>query len=403
MAKETTPDQIEERLNQIPRGLDPYLRDRLRQIYDRGRLPAITQILRLVAIAVRPLDVTELAEALRKLSSAEGLNPADQGLASREELDEAVNKIHDYIDQCSPLLEIRADSVFFANETVKAFLFNKQDPPLHEFHIDRVTSNFKTAYFCIQYMKQSPLKTQSFTAPKDDIFNHWPGLRYSMLNWCRHAKDANSAAKDLIQATDFMFDTSSELRDNWWQTYVSQEDESKLYKGLASQEKKSLSELDKTTPPPLHMFSRLGLDEWVRYTLDSQGSQQAKIAVNTGDAHGVPPLMWAAIEGHVETAKILIAAGANVDVTTTLQPKSVGSQHSVVRRFNSYTRQASQMDSLWAGELSVLYRATYRGHAKMVKTLIDHHADVDALGWADFSTYVSYLSLTHTKIEAGIY
>jgi hypothetical protein len=376
----------------MPSGLDPYLRCVLRQIFERGRLAAVTQILRLVAIAVRPLHVTEIAAALRVLQASDTREPASKGQASREELQEAVDDLNDYIDQCSPLLQIRSESVVFANDSAKAFLFNKHDPPLDEFHIDAVESNYRTALLCIQYIKKSLLQSRPISSIKDDAFDHWPGLKYAMLHWCDHAKRSGPAARSLVEYTAFVLDDESKLRHNWWQTYRLHEAENKLYDGLSHAEKKAPRELDKTTPPPLHMCARLGLVDWVDSLLERLDEKKKKIAVNTGDAHGVPPLMWAVIQGHVETAKSLIAAGADVNALSTLLPKSPGSSYGIVRTINSISREASSGDSLWTANLTILYRAVFRAHEQMVKLLLDSGADVNALGFVDFSTYVCQCS-----------
>lgn len=386
LARNKALGDIERKLEEIPSGFDPYLRYVLRQIFERGRLAAITQILRLVAIAVRPLAVTEIAEALRSISASEGREPARHGQASREELQEAIDDLNDYIDQCSPLLQIRNDAVHFANESAKAFLFNKQDPPLDEFHIDRIDSNLRTALFCIEYIKKSPLKSHSISSLKDEVFDHWPGLKYSMLHWCDHAKLAGPASKSLIPNTAFMLDEKSELRNNWWQTYRLHETESKLYHGLSEWEKKAPRELDRTTPPPLHTCARLGLDEWVNTMLERLDERESKIAANTGDSQNVPPLMWAAIQGHVETAKSLIAAGANVNATSTLLPKSAGSSYRVVQSFNAFSRQKAEQDGAWTSNLTILYRAVLREHKEMVETLLAHGADVNGVGVLDLTT-----------------
>ena len=333
--------------------------------------------------------MTELAEALRTLSASDGYTPARPSKASSGMLEEPVTNIRDYIDQCSPLLQIRRDSVFFANDSAKAFLFNKHDPPLDEFHIDAVDSNYRTALFCIEYIKQSPLKTRAISSLTDEVFKHWPGLRYAMLHWCDHAKRSRPAAKGLVEFADFMLDEKSDLRDNWWQTYMLHEEESKLYEGLIEREKEATRQLAKTTPPPLHMCAKLGLTEWVRCVLDRLDTKKAKIVVNTGDAHGVPPLMWAAIEGHVETSKLLIAAGANVDELSTLQANTSGSSRGLIKRLNSYTRQVTTGASFWTGDLTTLYRAVFRGQVDVVELLLDHGANVDALGWSSLSTYVT--------------
>ena len=396
LAQETTLARVEERLDQMPSGLDAYFRHVLRQIYERGRLLAITQILRLVAIAVRPLTVVELAEALRTLSFAGTEAPIHLEKASKLALHEAVRSITDYIGQCSPLLQIRNNSVFFANDSAKQFLFGKHDPPLDEFHIDAEESHYRTAHFCIDYIKQSPLKTRAILSPNDEIFDQWPGLRYATIHWCEHARRSGHAAKDLFKAAAFMVDEKSKLRLNWWQTYVSyhvasltlHKEEKKMYEGISWQEKNIQQHLDKATPPPLHMNARLGLVEWVRHLLNTKTASN----VNAGDLYNIQPLTWAAMENHLEVAKMLLAAGAHPNAMSTLQPKTAGSSFAVVRKMKSYTREATSHDTLWTGDHTILYRAVYRGHAKMVQLLLDHGADPDALGFADFSTYVELTS-----------
>lgn len=179
---------MEQKLGQMPTGLDAYFRYVLNQIYERGRRPAITQILRLIAIAVRPLTVDELEEALRTLSAADRETLVKQDTQSQLALNQAVGSIHDYLDQCSPLLEVRGSSVFFANDSAKHFLFGQLDPPLDEFRIDAAESHYKAAHFCIDYIKQSPLKTRAVLDPNDPIFNQWKGLRYTVIHWCEHAR-----------------------------------------------------------------------------------------------------------------------------------------------------------------------------------------------------------------------
>lgn len=187
-----------------------------------------------------------------------------------------------------------------------------------------------------------------------------------------------------------MIDDKSSLRTNWWQTFVSyhgadltlHKEERKIYENMSWQEKNILRQLDKATPTPLHMNARLGLAEWVRQLLASK----TKSGVNDLDIYSIPPLTWAAMENHTAVAKVLLAEGADPNALSTLQPRSAGSSFAAIRKLNSYTREALNHDALWTGNQTILYRAAFRGHVEMVQLLLDHGADVNLLGWADFST-----------------
>lgn len=110
----------------------------LRQIKERGKLPAVTQILRLVAIAIRPLTVDELSEAIKTLAAqAIGARPSkEQANALKRD-----QPIRDYITQCAPLLELRGEHgqyVVFFHYSAKKFLLQDacNTPELEVFHID---------------------------------------------------------------------------------------------------------------------------------------------------------------------------------------------------------------------------------------------------------------------------
>lgn len=385
--------QIEQRLEELPSGLEEYFRFVLRQIYERGRLPAATQILRLVAIAIRPLKVDELKEALRTLASASSQQPTERDKQLKLALDQAVNDIRGYIKQCNPLLHVRNDSLYFANDSARQFLFGNHPPPLNEFQIDRFESHFRTALFCLDYIKQSPLKTKAIPY-NDEIFSQWTGLRYATVHWCEHARESGHMRKLLVEPAAFMLDEKSPLRQNWWQTYASYHgaeltlhtEEKRIYDNLSSQERIVQRELDKVVPPPLHMNARLGLVEWVQTLLERKEVQKKKKTVlNKPDANGIQPLTWAAMENHLDMAKVLLIEGADPDTMSALQPQG-GSSFGALRKMKSYTREMVNHDGLWTGDHTVLYRAVFRGHVEMVNLLLAYHADPDRCGWADYST-----------------
>ena len=126
------------------------------------------------------------------------------------------------------------------------------------------------------------------------------------------------------------------------------------------------------------MVCRLGLVEWVRLRVAQLKSQgQLKKMMDSQDAYGVQPLTWAAMEGHVEVAEVLLPEKANPNIMSALQSRNSWLRVPWAKRARSYKRELTESDGRWMGDHTALYRAAFRGHTEMVKLLLDWGANPD--------------------------
>lgn len=161
-----------------------------------------------------------------------------------------------------------------------------------------------------------------------------------------------------------MFEEKSTLRENWWQTYINVQKQRKSAEKELSlhrdddkqhtetwQEAKIQREMDQVPPQPLHMACRLGLVEFVRIRIEQLKKRKLlKKMLDSCDAYGVQPLTAAAMENHVEVAKVLLDEGADQNIMSTLRKQSSWSKRSFAKRFNSYVRELKDHDALWTGD-----------------------------------------------------
>ena len=222
---ETTCSGITERLSRIPQGIDAFYGRILGQIRDQPirdqrRFHAITQILWLVAIAIRPLTIEELGEAVTTLASMSIGAKSNTDRASTLKWD---RPIKDYIEQCSPLLVRRGNFGVFFHYSDKNFLLDstRNILELKDFNIDAAESHLRVARLLLYYLKQSPLNDKPVVSQDDHTFEEWPGLRYAASHWCDHARRCGIRSREILESANFMLDQDSMLRQYWWQTYIS--------------------------------------------------------------------------------------------------------------------------------------------------------------------------------------
>jgi ankyrin repeat protein len=114
--------------------------------------------------------------------------------------------------------------------------------------------------------------------------------------------------------------------------------------------------------------------------------------------YGQTALMWAAVEGHAEITRLLIAGGANVDEHSRLidAPES------------SYERLRGDFvyPKIPQGRLTALHFAAREGSLAVVQALIDGDADLDAVDAEGmnaliYATINGHLDVTSALLEAG--
>ena len=125
-------------------------------------------------------------------------------------------------------------------------------------------------------------------------------------------------------------------------------------------------------------------NEWMEYVQFSGGST---LGVLGGELQlpqhrngGYTPLMFSARSGDVETAKVLLAAGADIDEPTgSGTTPLVVAAHSGFGKFGAFLLDRGADPNLAAGGYTALHAAILRSDLGLVKALLAHGADPNAL------------------------
>lgn len=331
-------------IDSIPSGLDAFFKRILLRIKDRTRFATTTQILRFIAIAIRPLSRAEVEDAAGVFSSVARKSGDNTNVIYPDD------SVDEFLRQCSPLLTEVSGHIVFFHHTARKFLRERalRDPDLKQFHIIPEESHLRVAQFCLKYVFRGPLLKQPVDLGDERLHRKWPCLQYAVTYWSEHARRAGSRSRNIIEGiqTDpilpdpvksMLEKQDAHVRQNWWQTKVAiqstlgksskelmlHSDEDDFAKQISLREEKIRHEMNKKTPPPLHMFCRVGLLEWVKYLIEQ--SSDVTHALESLDAYNIPPLMWAAMEGHVDVARYLLEKGADLSATCAFHQTSVWS------------------------------------------------------------------------------
>ena len=95
-------------------------------------------------------------------------------------------------------------------------------------------------------------------------------------------------------------------------------------------------------------------------------------------------LMYAAVQGHTDIARILLNRDADIRVRSKLRNTALGfaaslGRTAIVKELLSRGADPDDTFSIGFGVFSVLHQASHNGHLDVVKALIAHGADVNAL------------------------
>ena len=138
--------------------------------------------------------------------------------------------------------------------------------------------------------------------------------------------------------------------------------------------------------------------------------------VNTHAPDGFTPLGLAVFFGHAETVEALLAAGADVNLTSSESMKMppLGSAMAVQRNDIARTliEHGADVNAKATNDLTALHTAAARGNLGAAKLLLDHGADINArstdgktpLSYAEERNHpemVEFLQNAHNRTERG--
>ena len=431
-----TNGNIRRALDRLPRGLAEMYTQILDKAFadDSSDGADITkEILKAVVVAIRPLNLYELAVA------------AD---IPKEDWNNG-SSLKEYVSQCRSLLTLRTDverkngrgvliqntTVHLVHQSAKDFLASSKcklflSPELAEEHGNMTRRSI--SYFCSGVFANRPINLRdpevieplasqsddqsstqdesevssdeggSWRSPIEDehagndngpALEHVPDLetptvlRYQTDNWMFHGIQASPNIGDLFDLYREFFEPNSDIRDSW----------------LASCMFPSVGYLRMHKPDtftPLQLGAYSGIYALVKKILDFNAEvqlSQPESLIDTRDSTGRTALMWAAEDGYEMVTKLLLERGAGVDVVnndgdTALVVASFSGSKAVVQMLlNSGTFVNAQNDF---GQTALL-AASCKGHDEVVKLLLQHNADIEmsdkasrtALWWGAYSGY----------------
>ncbi|OBT51052.1 hypothetical protein VE04_08733 [Pseudogymnoascus sp. 24MN13] len=218
LEKQTVPG-IEKALQTLPKGLN--------EIYERillsikpDNIAIIATMLKWISLAMFPLTVPQLAEAMRIHAS---------GYLSKEELCES------YIESCGHLLQISSlgdakeksreayyttgPRVTFVHQSVKDFLFGlARHHAISAFHVNKAQGDLDIACQLLSSMQNEWLKCVEDQRPWDGFkdINGYPLARYAQSNWGLHLRQLqDKSLSQLIDRNPSFFSDTSAIRDKW--------------------------------------------------------------------------------------------------------------------------------------------------------------------------------------------
>ena len=328
--RQCLPPSVRRTLNELPASLDETYERVLREIGKPNRDHA-RRLLQCLVVAIRPLDVKELAEVLAIDFDAEGIPKLKPDWRWEDE-EQAL------LTSCSSLITaVETDNlrvVQFSHFSVKEYLTSERlatsSGDISRYHIDLEPAHVILAQACMGVLLQ----------PDDDVEENGvrkrsPLAKYAARYWATHAQ-FERVSSFLRKAMENLFDLDKPYFAAWVQLY-----DIDTYPSPHSSSLHHLKVFVKSSATPLYYAALCGFQDLVEHLVDKY-PQQLDI---TGGFY-VTPLFVALAERHFQTAKLLRRDGTHVDVRG-------------------------------RGGVTPLHCAAYYGDLEMVQSSLDYNADIN--------------------------
>ena len=389
-------------LEELPETLDETYERILRDINKANRAHA-HRLLQCLAVAVRPLRVSELAEVL-----AVDFWAASHGGTSKLNTDwRWEDQQHAILSTCSSLISVLNDDsqvVRFSHFSVKEFLTSSRlavsSADVSRFHI-----LFEPAHTILARACLGELLRLDEHVDGDNVENKFPLGRYAAEHWVDHVQLENIPS-DIQEGMRHLFDPDKPYFAAWLRVHdidAPPPGPSALYRFGAL-----YKELNTTSP--LYYAAFCGFRDLAEQLIMKYPQQ-----VNTNCGYYVSPLGAALGRGHLDVAQLLYEHGADVDVRGALMRTPLISAvcqghreivewllcHGADPNLHTDIECFTPLHmAVWHRQLEVsrillqhkvdqnapdrdgqtpLHRASYRGHIEVARLLLEHGVDVNAL------------------------
>ena len=293
------PPSVQRTLDELPESLDETYERVLKEIRKPNRDHAC-RVLQCLVVAIRPLDVKELAEVLAvDFDDAEGI-PKLKPKWRWEDEEQAL------LASCSSLIAIveTDDSrvVQFSHFSVKEFLTSSRlttsSVDISRYHIVLEPAHTILAQACMSILLQPDDRVEENRVGKSS-----PLAEYAARHWATHTQ-FGSVSSFLRKPMEYLFDLDKPHFVAWVQLYDIDTDsnrESSSFYFFAVDVKSGVT--------PLYLAALCGFDDLVEHLAVKYPHH-----VNTRGGHFVTPLVAALAGRHFQTAKLLHQYGSDVNV-----------------------------------------------------------------------------------------
>ena len=293
--------EFEEALERLPPGLDElYARILLDIKVNHQQVAA--RILRWVVMAVRPLTLSELSAIIEP-------NVKPPAGFTRED----VTKYQ--VSYCGYFLTIKGCEVNLIHQSAKDYLLRGDrgsNPELEDFRMEESAGNHEIARKCLQYLEDNLLASEDIDLRNTiSRFEAFPLLSYATSYWHVHARTLLSS-DDIFDLSRPFYHKNSRIRELWLKTYhdLVVAPSQKMFDDPWGESYFKFPSSSKL----LHIASHFGILPLAEKLL-TQGGFMTRVKRHSIDRkgnQGMAALHWAAKDGHLAIARLLLEKGADI-------------------------------------------------------------------------------------------
>jgi ankyrin repeat protein len=355
------PSSVPRILEELPESLDETYERILREIRKPNQGHA-HRLLQCLAVAVRPLEVKELAEVIAFDFNTKGIPKLNLGWRW-EDQEEAV------MSACSSLVMIVKDGdsrvVQFSHFSVKEFLTaDRLAEPIRD--VSRYQIRLEAAHTILVRACLGVLLQLDDRIDRDSI-EDFPLARYAAQYWVTHARIENVSSwiKDGMEC---LFDADKPHFATW--LWIHNEDDQQgdlsMYT-MCPEEPKAV---------PLYYAARFGFCDLAEHLIAKNPEH-----VNARGGGEMTPIHVAASEGHSNILSLLIKHGADVNGQGTYYdntPLHRASRNARLEAVQFLLKRGADIDARNEFNRTALGEAAIEGHIEFARMLLERGAVIDA-------------------------
>jgi hypothetical protein len=380
-------------LDELPESLDETYERVLKEIKKPNRDHA-RRLLQCLVVAVRPLQVNELAEVLAVDFDGNDGTPKLNASWRWEDQEQAL------LSSCSSLITIVEDLrvVQFSHFSVREFLTSPRlgtsSGDISRYHVDLESAHTILAQACLSVLLQL-----DGHAEKNVVQRSFPLAQYAAEHWASHAR-FQGVSTHIHQGMERLFDPDRQHFSAWLRFHDMDKalvGGSPFYMFTPSRKLKG---------GPLYYASLCGLHDLARFLIVKYPGR-----VNALGGYCVSPLVAALSREHFQTAELLHRNGADPNVQgdmrmIPLHSAAYSGNLQMVEELIKYNADTNALDTLGFTPLHCASRSTRPNTPNVIRLLLDRGVDVnprasDGSTPLHFAVQFGFVEVVRVLLERG--